>query len=334
VKPASGRAADDPEDDPDADDLDREDDERPPRAATAAPVREGLPPTYRMRHEPHYVEALVGGAAPVPPAAPPPAPVPPAPVPTRSAVSPPAEEAPAPAAAVPAPDVTALGATPGPGDSADGGVFAALAATLDAIDASLRDVAGRGRPLRERVAIDLARAEAARGRWVAEAAAVLRADPLPSLDEADLAAVCRAVAAALAPEFRLSGGAPATVIPAGPAPVFGDERLLQTAVGALLTAVRLLVEDRGDPGRVALVLTPRADAPVRSVTVTQAAVRLPGTVYPRCFDATWLQHPAGPIGALLFAAARRIATAHGGSLEVAALDEGGCRFTLSLPAAG
>jgi hypothetical protein len=37
---------------------------------------------------------------------------------------------------------------------------------------------------------------------------------------------------------------------------------------------------------------------------------------------------------LLFAAAHRIAVAHGGSLDVAALDEGGCRFTLSLPAAG
>ena len=44
----------------------------------------------------------------------------------------------------------------------------------------------RGRPLRDRVAIDLARAEAGRARWVADAAAVLQVDPLPSLDEVDL----------------------------------------------------------------------------------------------------------------------------------------------------
>ena len=60
-KPAPARADDDLEDDADADDLDREDDERPPPARRpAAPVREGLPATYRMRHEPHYVETLVG----------------------------------------------------------------------------------------------------------------------------------------------------------------------------------------------------------------------------------------------------------------------------------
>lgn len=331
VKPTAGRPADDLEDDPDADELDREDDERPPRTAIAAPVREGLPPTYRMRHEAHYVEALVGGApppaaAPVaaaphapPPAAPNPAPVstPPAPVAATAVV----------AAAVP--DAAPVR----PGAAVDG-VFAALAASIDAIEASLRDVSPRGRPLRERVAVDLARAEAARARWTAEAAAVLQSDPLPSLDEVDLAAVCRAVTAALAPEYRLTGGGPAAAIPASPAPVFGDERLLQAAVGALLTAVRLLVEDRGDLGRIVMVLAPRSDAATRSITVTQAAVRLPAAVYPRCFDASWTQHPAGMSGALLFAGAQRIAVAHGGGLDVAALDEGGCRFTLSLPAAG
>jgi hypothetical protein len=332
VKPTSGRPADDLEDDPDADDLDREDDERPPRAATAAPIREGLPPTYRMRHEAHYVEALVGGAP--PPAATPVAAAAPAPLPAAPAPAPvPTPQPPGPATVVAA--ATAPETAPArPTGTVDGGVFAALAASLDAIEASLRDVSQRGRPLRERVAVDLARAEAARARWTAEASALLQSDPLPSLDEVDLAGVCRAVSAVLAPEYRLTGGGPASAIPASPAPVFGDERLLQTAVGALLTAVRLLVEDRGDLGRIVMVLAPRTDTATRSITVTQAAVRLPAGVYPRCFDAAWSQHPAGLNGALLFAAAQRIAVAHGGGLEVTALDEGGCRFTMSLPAAG
>ena len=66
MKSASVRRDDDLDDDADADvdDLDRDDDEPAVAAAAeSAPVREGLPPTYRMRHEPHYVETLVAPPA-------------------------------------------------------------------------------------------------------------------------------------------------------------------------------------------------------------------------------------------------------------------------------
>jgi signal transduction histidine kinase len=212
-------------------------------------------------------------------------------------------------------------------------VIATLATSIDAIQASLRDLPLRGRPLRERVAIDLARAEAARARWITDAAAVLRVDPLPSLDEVDLVTVCGAVAAAFAPEYRLAGGEPSTTLPATPAPVFGDERLLTTAVCSVLAAVRALVEDRGDAGRVAIGLAPRVDTTTRTIEIAQTAVRVPASAYARFFDPAWSAHPAGSAGAVLLAAARRIAEAHGGSLELSALDSGGCRFSLSVPAA-
>jgi signal transduction histidine kinase len=309
TKSASARRADDLDDDVDADDLDRDDDDGA-AAATAerAPVREGLPPTYRMRHEPHYVEALV--AAPVAAAAPAPPP-----------------SAPIDPAVGPQPD---LAAAPADGLAE---VIAALATSIEAIEASLRDVPLRGRPLRERVAIDLARAEAARARWVTDAAAVLRVDPLPSLDEVDLVAVCSAVAAAFAPEYRLAGGAPSTTLPATPVQVFGDQRLLTTAVGSILTAVRALVEDRGDAGRVSVGLAPRVDTSTRAIDIAQTAVRVPVSAHARFFDPTWSAHPAGATGAVLLAAARRIAEAHGGALDLTALDGGGCCFSLSVPAA-
>jgi len=313
VKSASRRRDDDLEDDPDGDDLDRDDDE--PVIAVPAertPAREGLPPSYRMRHEPHYVEALVAPPVPSPPAA---AVVPAPPV---------APAAPAPAVVAPPPD-------PRPPDA---GAIAALAASITSIQASLADLSLRGRPLRDRVAIDLARAEAARARWTADAAAVLQSDPLPSLDEVDLVAVCRAVAAAFAPEYRLAGGAPTMTMPATAAPVFGDERLLTTAVGALLAAVRALVEDRGDADRITVAFAPRVDTTSRTLEITQSAVRVPVAVQARFFDQTWAAHPAGSTGALLLAAARRIAEAHGGGLELAAIEGGGCRFALSVPAAG
>jgi hypothetical protein len=303
MKTASVRRDDDLDDDADADDLDRDDDE-PAVAATVnpAPVREGLPPTYRMRHEPHYVEALVA-----PPAAVAPPPIAPAVV------------------AEPVQDV--------PAGAGLAEVIATLATSLESIHASLRDVSRRGRPLRDRVAIDLARAETARARWIADAAAVLQVDPLPSLDEVDLVAVCHAVADTFAPEYRLAGGAPSTTLPASPAHVFGDERLLTTAIGSVLSAVRALVEDRGDASRVTVGLAPRVDTTTRTVEIAQSLVRVPPATYGRFFDATWTAHPAGPAGAVLLAAARRIAEAHGGALELSALEGGGCRFLLSVPAA-
>jgi signal transduction histidine kinase len=215
-----------------------------------------------------------------------------------------------------------------------GELAASLAEALAAIQESLSHVPARSRPLGERVAIDLARAEAVRARWLAESALVLQSDPLPSLDEVDLGKVFRTVSDALAPEHRLAGGAPTLTMPEDRCSVFGDERLLTTALGSLLAALRRLIEERGDPSRVEVSIAPRVDTASRTVEVTQSAVRVPAAALARFFDAGWSDHPAGAVGALLLAASRRIADAHGGSLEIAAIDGGGCRLALSLPAAG
>lgn len=274
----------------------------------AVPVREGLPPSYRMRAEPHYVEALVGPAVAA----------------AEAAVA-------APQAAPPL--VTGSERLPPVPPAAMAAAAGSLADAFDAIQAALRDVPLRGRPLRDRVAIELARAEATRGRWLADAAVSLQTEPLPALDEVDLVALLADIYEALGPENRLSGGAAAVPIPSGSCRVFGDGRLLTTALGGLLAAVRALIEDRGDARKVRVTLGPRREAATRTLEVTQTAVRLPASAFPRVFDTTWADHPAGPSGALLLAAARRIAGAHGGSLEVAPVDGGGCTFVLSLPAA-
>lgn len=289
-------------------DLDAEPDADGAVTRDASPrVREGLPASYRMRAEPHYVEALVGRALAASEPAPTTAPAPPA-------VAESGEPAVVPAAAMAA-------------------AASSLADAFDAIQAALRDVPLRGRPLRDRVAIELARAEATRGRWLADAAVAVQTEPLPALDEVDLVALLADVYDAFGPENRLSGGAAALPVPAGPCLVFGDGRLLTTALGGLLAAVRALIEDRGDARKVRVTLGPRREAATRTLEIAQTAVRLPASVFPRFFDPTWADHPAGPSGALQLAAARTIARAHGGSLDVAAIDTGGCTFVLSLPAA-
>lgn len=311
---ADGDVDDDSETSADADDAEPD--------VPAAPVRlrEGLPPSYRMRAEPHYVEALVDRSL--------------------AAFEPEPREAAA-ASAVVAPVVSSLAAVPadrleGPVAMTSAAVTTAatsLADAFDAIQAALRDVPLRGRPLRDRVAIELARAEATRGRWLADAAVALQIEPLPALDEVDLLRLLSHVFEALGPEHRLSGGAAAMVVPSGTCAVFGDERLLTTTLGAILAAVRSVVEARGDARKMAVALGPRREAATRTIEVSQSAVRLPASAYARFFDADWPEHPAGPSGALLLAAARKIALAHGGTLEIAPLDGGGCRLVLSLPAA-
>ena len=295
------------------------DDDTNPDLSAAPPSlgREGLPPSYRMRAEPHYVEALVdrslAGFEPVVAA----------PVTSPAAV---ATLPPVPAPPVPAvePAATAASLTV---------AATALADAFDAIQATLRDVPLRGRSLRDRVAIELARAEATRGRWLADAAVVLQVESLPALDEVDLLRLLGQVFEAIGPENRLSGGAAALPVPPGQCHVFGDERLLTTALGAMLAAVRALIEDRGDARKVSVALGPRREAATRTIEVCQSAVRLPASAYPRFFDADWADHPAGASGAMLLAAARKIARAHGGGLDVSPLEGGGSRLVLSVPAA-
>lgn len=285
-------------------------------AALPSRGREGLPPSYRMRAEPHYVEALVDRSRAVESAVAAPAP------PLVAVAAPPPELAPPVTAAEPQTAAASLTVA-----------ATALADAFDAIQAALRDVPLRGRPLRDRVAIELARAEATRGRWLADAAVVLQIEPLPALDEVDLLRLLGQVFEALGPENRLSGGAAAMPVPPGQCQVFGDERLLTTALGAMLAAVRALIEDRGDARKVSVTLGPRREAATRTIEVCQTAVRLPASAYPRFFDADWVDHPAGASGAMLLAAARKIARAHGGGLDVTPLEGGGSRLVLSVPAA-
>jgi hypothetical protein len=182
--PGVARARDD---ESDADAALNGDDSNGPREVSA--VREGLPAHYRMRAEPHYVEAL---------ARPPHAEAPPV-----------TERPPAPGAAV----------------------ATAMVQALEAVHEALSALPARGQSLRERVAVELARAEAQRARWLAEAVVVLQQDPLPALDLVDLTSVLGAVAGAFGPEQRLTGGAPSINVPDGSFQVFGDERMLTAAIG-------------------------------------------------------------------------------------------------------
>lgn len=265
------------------------------------PVREGLPAGYRMRADPHYVEALA-----------------------RPRIEP------AMTSPVAPPDPPAAGA---PDERALGAASEALARALTSLHATLAHIPVHGRPLRDRLLLEVARAEAIRASWVAEALAVLQSEPMPALDQVNLSAVVARVADALGTEHRLAGAAPAIARTDLPARVFGDERLLTVAVGGMLLATCACVEGRAASSGVSLRVAAIGDGMTRGVEVVQSAIRMPASSLARMFDAGWTAHPAGPSGAMLLAAARRIAQLQGGALDARPIENGGCRLALTLPAA-
>jgi C4-dicarboxylate-specific signal transduction histidine kinase len=180
--------------------------------------------------------------------------------------------------------------------------------------------------------LDLARAEAIRAGWLADALAVLQREPLPALDQVNLNAVVARVADTLGPEQRITGQASSFSWPDAPVTVFGDDRLLTVAVGGMLQALGACVEGR-ETGIVGVRVTSLREGMTRGVEVAQSGVRMSPAVLSRLFDAEWTDHPAGATGAVFLAAAHRIATLQGGTLDARSMEAGGCRLVLGLPAA-
>lgn len=104
------------------------------------------------------------------------------------------------------------------------------------------------------------------------------------------------------------------------------------AIGGTFQAMCACVDRRGSRSAVAMRVTSLRERAARGIDVVQTAVRISPSILGRLFEADWAEHPAGPTGAVFLAAARRIASLQGGTLDVRAVG-GGCRLVLTLPAA-
>ena len=211
-------------------------------------------------------------------------------------------------------------------------VFTEITEHLGAIGACLHLFGERERPLRERVAMGLIQAEVQRGAWLSQALSVLAADPLVASDPVDVGAVTGRVLSALTPEgvlagvgFDLEDGEDRRKL------VRGDEQLLALAVAGMVLAVHALVE-RVEGARVTLAISHDAARGAVDLAVSQASVALPAAWRAQFFDLSWADRPGGVrVGAGL-GAALRIAELHGGTLQLEATAQPGCRLRLSLTA--
>lgn len=191
--------------------------------------------------------------------------------------------------------------------------FPELMEHLGAISACLHLFAERERPVRERVAFGLIRAEVHRAAWLAQALAILTESPSPARAPIDLRALVRQVAAAMEPERQLSG-VDVDIRLGAPAPVKGDETLLGVAVSGLVCAMQAVIEQAGGR-RVRLGVEPvRPDG--GRITVAPEACVLPEAVAAAFLDPEWAGRPGGPTASVGVAAAARVAALHGGFLTM------------------
>ena len=206
-------------------DLLAADDAAPPEA----PVREGLPRSFRMRADKHYVEMLDTP-------------------PQQAAAVEPASPGNAPADA--------------DSDTADDGAAAAavqagrdLAQSLASLRACTNLLSDRGPALAPSVAANLIRAEAWRATWLLHASRFLRGEIVPAPKPVSAHAIIDQVVKSIEPERRLRGASLDGRITLGDSRVVVDEELMVSALSGLLLATIALRDDQS-----ALALTVTAEA--------------------------------------------------------------------------
>jgi hypothetical protein len=178
------------------------------------------------------------------------------------------------------------------------------------------------------VLTELAGIELLRARTVAAAAEVLAGPPALQRVQADCAALLKDVVASLAGEARLRGIGFDLQTPDADYTTTIDPSLVTTALTGFLQSFLSAL-----PPGTSLRIHGRATIvrPAFIVQVTQESIDLEADVCRQFFDGDWREHPAGGAGALLLAAAARIARLHGGRADVQPLPVRGCIATFVIP---
>jgi hypothetical protein len=229
----------------------------PDDAAPGGPSRrerEGLPSSYRMRADAHYVDQLT----------------------TRRADRPAAEalpRVPARGPERPAADRTAE-ARPAQIDRRSDQLLAELAEEIGTIESAVALLGGDASPMARRVSIDLIRAQTWRAGWLLRAHALITGQHRGRLQPRPLGPILSLVRDGFAAECRLSGVALHVRVPDWAASATVDEPALIAGLsGAVVWTLALVGQAEG----VVITLTAEAEAgQVKSIEVSQDAVMTPG----------------------------------------------------------
>jgi hypothetical protein len=202
--------------------------------------------------------------------------------------------------------------------------------SLATIESCLNLLLDRDRPLRERVAVSLVKAEANRARWLAEAYSLLGSEPAVTRRGISPSSLIGRALQGLDAEGRLSNVKLALTIDEPTRTLFADERLLLVALTGAAGAMLGLLQGAGEAVLKVRVSTHPATR-LLAIQFAQDLVAAPDVQRPEKGGQGLPDWPGGHGAALGLAVARRVMDLHGGQLEISAGPRGGCTVTLALP---
>ena len=275
-------------------DSPEEDDDSILEEEEPASARQGLPAGFRMRHDRHYVDELMGAR-----------------VPSASRVVPHVTE-PAPAASA--------AASKDRTDEADRALHTALAAVSQRLDA-VRQHAQGGRPSLAASSFDRAlQVELDRASRLAHAALVIAGDLTLSRRDVKASDVADRAMRAIAPLRRFSGIRFDASVEDASYRIAIDPAAATHAVAGALQAFGDLVDASRDLDDDVPVVQLRVKGvqprPALMIEIVASGVSLSEETLSAFFEPASACHPAGIEGSLLLGAAARIARAHGGRADV------------------
>jgi C4-dicarboxylate-specific signal transduction histidine kinase len=203
-----------------------------------------------------------------------------------------------------------------------------LSQELEAVASCFNLVAGKARPLRERIGLSLARVGVERSIRAFQALRVLLEDPPPEHAAVSLSGIMDHTVRSFAEELRLNGVRIAMDMPEAVVRVTGDAWMLSLALQACLGTLVSLVEASNAPD--AIHVGARVSDGIVSCDMRQDAFRLSADQFSRLADLEWAERPGGSAAGIGLAAAARIAQAHGGTLDARRTEAGGCVLVLTV----
>jgi len=274
-----------------ASDEDRDDDDDD----DVRPMREGLPPGYRMRADRHYVDELTSESA------------------RRQAPA----VAPPPPVVAQRPDVA--------GRSVD--LFRSLSEEFTAVESARRLLVDDRGAVARRAALDLIEVHTARAAGLVEASHFIGAEAPQPDRRRPLGTLIDELAERFAPESRLRGVALRARVDDRAYPVRFDARALSIGLTGALVALLPFVDAEDEPE---LNVSASRSAASVTVDVVHRSTRLDATSFERFFDATWTMRPGGWPATLGAGALRRAVEHHGGTVTCE-VGQGEARLRLTFP---
>ena len=299
-----------------SDEFSRETSDVEAPSPTRKPEREGLPSSYRMRADAHYVDQLATPRGPAESTR------------TRRGAAP------------SAPDEVREARDAREGREANDArdrretrdlrtdrLLSQLGEDLATVESSVATLTSGASPTARRVMLDVLRAHTWRAAWLVRAQTLADGPVRSVVRPRPIGGVLSRLREGFASEGRLNSLALHVHVPDWNATVAVDEQELMTGItGAILATIGLLGDSDGATVKVTATA---AGGELRTVEVSQDDALVPAAIAGRFFDPVWAERPGGWVSGFGAWTARLVAQRHGGEAVLVAGDRRGSTLRLT-----